>query len=77
MDGKYLLSTSDPDLSAEDVALGYKNLLETEHGFRDLKSTIARRPVFDRLEPRIRAHVLLCRLALLLIRVAERRTGMP
>ena len=29
LDGKYLLSTSDPDLSAEDVALGYKNLLGT------------------------------------------------
>src|SRR5215213_1001634 len=28
LDGKFLLSTSDPDLSAEDVALGYKNLLE-------------------------------------------------
>ena len=32
--------------------------------------------MFHRLEPRIRAHVLLCWLALLLIRVAERRTGM-
>jgi hypothetical protein len=32
--------------------------------------------VFHRLEPRIRAHVLLCWLALLLIRVAERRTGL-
>jgi transposase len=76
LDGKYLLSTSDPDLSAEDVALGYKNLLEAERGFRDLKSTIELRPVFHRLEPRIRAHVLLCWLALLLIRVAERRTAM-
>ena len=77
MDGKYLLSfSSDPDLSAEDVALGYKNLLEAERGFRDLKSTIELRPVFHRIEPRIRAHVLLCWLALLLIRVAERRTGM-
>jgi hypothetical protein len=75
LDGKYLLSTSDPDLSAEDVALGYKNLLEAERGFRDLKSNIELRPVFHRLEPRIRAHVLLCWLALLLIRVAERRTG--
>src|SRR5690242_9323717 len=75
LDGKYLLSTSDPDLTAEDVALGYKNLLEAERGFRDLKSTIELRPVFHRLEPRIRAHVLLCWLALLLIRVAERRTG--
>ncbi len=76
LDGKYLLSTSDPDLSAEDVALGYKNLLEAERGFRDLKSTLELRPVFHRLEPRIRAHVLLCWLALLLIRVAERRTGL-
>ncbi|RFU18762.1 IS1634 family transposase [Geodermatophilus marinus] len=75
LDGKYLLVTSDPDLSAEDVALGYKNLLEAERGFRDLKSTLELRPVFHRLEPRIRAHVLLCWLALLLIRVAERRTG--
>jgi hypothetical protein len=76
LDGKYLLSTSAPDLSASDVALGYKNLLEAERGFRDLKSTLALRPVFHRLEPRIRAHVLLCWLALLLVRVAERRTGM-
>ena len=75
LDGKYLLSTSDPDLSAEDVALGYKNLLEAERGFRDLKSTLELRPVFHRLEPRIRAHVLLCWLALLLTRVAERRCG--
>lgn len=76
LDGKYLLTTSDPHLSAEDVALGYKNLLEAERGFRDLKSTLELRPVFHRLEPRIRAHVLLCWLALLLIRVAERRTGL-
>jgi Transposase DDE domain len=75
LDGKYLLVTSDPDLSAEDVALGYKNLLEAERGFRDIKSTLELRPVYHRLEPRIRAHVLLCWLALLLIRVAERRTG--
>src|SRR4051794_18117442 len=75
LDGKYLLITSDPDLPAEDVALGYKNLLEAERGFRDIKSTLELRPVYHRLEPRIRAHVLLCWLALLLIRVAERRTG--
>jgi transposase len=75
LDGKFLLSTSDPDLSAEDVALGYKNLLEAEHGFRDLKTTLELRPVFHRLEHRIRAHVLLSWLALLLIRVAERQTN--
>ena len=73
LDGKFLLSTSDPDLSAEDVALGYKNLLEAERSFRDLKGALALRPVFHRLERRIRAHILVCWLALLLIRVAERQ----
>jgi Transposase DDE domain len=75
LDGKYLLSTSDPHLSPAEVALGYKNLLEAERGFRDMKSTLMLRPVFHRLEPRIRAHVLICWLALLLARVAENATG--
>ena len=69
--GKYLLATSDPDITAEDAALGYKNLLEAERGFRDFKSELLLRPVFHRLEHRIRAHVLICWLALLLTRVAE------
>ena len=75
LDGKFLISTSDPDLPAGDVAVAYKNLLEAERGFRDLKSTLELRPVFHRLEHRIRAHVLICWLALLLTRVAERSTG--
>jgi hypothetical protein len=75
LDGKYLLATSDPAISAEDAALGYKNLLEAERGFRDMKSTLLLRPVFHRLERRIRAHVLICWLALLLTRVAERTSG--
>ena len=50
---------------------GYKNLLEAERGFRDLKSTLLFRPVFHRLEHRIPAHVLICWLALLLTQVAE------
>jgi hypothetical protein len=40
-----------------------------------LESTLELRPVFHRLEHRIRAHVLICWLALLLIRVAENHTG--
>jgi transposase len=75
LDGKYLLTTSDPSLSTEDVALGYKQLLEAERSFRDLKGTLALRPVFHRKDERIRAHVLICFLALVIIRVAETRTG--
>ena len=71
LDGKYLLRTSDPKLSAEDIALGYKQLLEVERGWRDLKQVIDLRPVYHRKEERIRSHVILCWLALLLARVAE------
>jgi IS4 transposase len=75
LDGKYLLRTSDPKLSAEDIALGYKQLAEVERGWRDLKQVIDLRPVYHRKEERIRAHVILCWLALLLIRIAETTTG--
>jgi hypothetical protein len=75
LDGKYLLTTSDPSLSAEDVALGCKQLSEAERSFRDLRGTLALRPVFHRKDERIRAHVLICFLALVIIRVAETRTN--
>jgi hypothetical protein len=75
LDGKYLLRSSDPRLSAEDIALGYKQLLQVERGWRDLKQVIDLRPVYHRLEERIRAHVLLCWLALLLVRIVETTTG--
>jgi hypothetical protein len=71
LDGKWLLRSSDPSLSAEDIAAGYKQLLEVERGWRDLKTHLDLRPVNHRKEERIRAHVLLCWLALLLIRIAE------
>jgi hypothetical protein len=75
LDGKYLLRSSDPTLSAADIALGYKQLLEVERGWRDLKQIIDLRPIYHRLEDRIRAHVLLCWLALVLIRIIETTTN--
>jgi len=75
LDGKYLLRCSDPTMSAEDIALGYKQLIQVERGWRDLKTHLELRPVYHRLEHRIRAHVLLCWLALLLVRIVETRTG--
>jgi hypothetical protein len=75
LDGKFLLRSSDPTLSAEDIALGYKQLLQIERAWRDMKTTLDLRPVHHRKEDRIRAHVLLCWLALLLIRIAENQAG--
>jgi transposase len=71
LDGKYLLRTSNPKMTVEDIALGYKQLLEVERGWRDMKQVIDLRPVYHRKEERIRAHVILCCLALLLARVTE------
>jgi transposase len=75
LDGKYLLRTADPKLSAEDIALGYKQLLEVERGWRDMKQVIDLRPACHRREDRIRAHVILCWLALLLARISENATS--
>ena len=73
-DGKYLISTSDLGISAEDVVLGYKQLHEIERVFKDMKHLIDIRPLRHRLDERIRAHVLLCWLGMLLIRIAEQET---
>ena len=77
LDGKYLLRCSDPHMTTEDIALGYKQLLQVERGWRDMKQVIDLRPVYHRREDRIRAHVVLCWLALLLMRVAENTSGRP
>ena len=75
IDGKFLLRTSDESLTPADLAEGYKALYEAERGWRDLKHTIDMRPAYHRREDRIEAHVQLCWLALLLLRVAETETG--
>ncbi len=71
LDGKFLLSTTDPTIPPADLARLYKGLLEVERSWRDLKQVLEVRPVYHRLEDRIRAHVTLCFLALMLIRIAE------
>ncbi len=74
LDGKWLLRTSDTTLTADDLAAAYKQLLQVERGWRDMKGALGPRPVFHYREDRIRAHVQLCWLALLLIRVVENAT---
>ena len=74
-DGKWLLRTSDLTLTPQDLAAAYKQLVAVERGWRDCKSSLGLRPVYHQREDRIRAHVQLCWLALLLIRVAETTAG--
>jgi len=66
LDGFYVLRTPVPaaQLDAPAVVAAYKNLARVERDFRSIKSDdLDLRPIFHRLEERVRAHVLLCMLA--------------
>ena len=72
-DGKLALITNAPDLSPAEAVARYKGLADIERGFRVLKSDIEIAPVHHRLPDRIRAHALICFLALVLYRVMRMR----
>lgn len=74
-DGKFVVHSNDDTLSAEDLALGYKQLMRVEDAWRHLKSGLKMRPVFHYAVHRIHAHVFLTVLSLLLERVAEQSCG--
>ena len=73
MDGKLLLVTNTPDLTASEVIARYKSLADIERGFKMLKSDIEIGPVYHRLPERIRAHAYICFIALVLARVMRAR----
>jgi transposase len=75
LDGKWVVTSNDDTLSAEDLALGYKQLMRVEECWRTIKSGLRTRPVFHFTPHRICAHVSLCVLALLIERIAEIRAG--
>ena len=78
LDGKFVVTTNDDSLTAEDAALGYKGAWIIEACFRKLKRTgLAIRPIYHLSPRRIVAHVKLCVLALQIQRAAELRTGRP
>ncbi len=71
------LRCSDPKPVRQGHRPGYKHLLEVERGWRDMSTTLDLRPEFHRREDRIRAHILLGRLTLLLVRVRKSGTSPP
>lgn len=71
-DGLWVIRSNDETLSAEDLALAYKQLMRVEDAWRTMKSGLDLRPVYHRTPERIRAHVYLCTLGLLIERVAEK-----
>ena len=70
-DGIFVLLSSRYDLKPSEVVESYKNLKEVEMLFDDLKNFVDIRPIRHWLQVRVRAHVFICVLALLLKRIFE------
>jgi transposase len=71
-EGKYLIQTDQPDMTAQDAVAHYKELNEVERGFHALKDPIGMRPIWHRKERRVRSHIFVAALAFLLDRMLER-----
>ncbi|MCB2022422.1 MAG: IS1634 family transposase [Burkholderiaceae bacterium] len=70
-DGKFVVHSNDDTLTAEDMALGYKQQQRVEEAWRTMKSGLRMRPVFHWAPHRIHAHIAITVLSLLLERVIE------
>jgi transposase len=73
IEGKYIIATTEKDISVLDVVAHYKELADVERGFRHLKDVLEMRPIFHQIEPRVKAHIFVATLALLVQRLLERR----
>jgi transposase len=73
MEGKYVIATTEKDVDALEAVRIYKELTEVERGFRHLKDVLALRPIYHRVAPRVKGHIFVAALALLLERLLERR----
>ncbi len=68
-----MLISSEQNLTAVGAVQQYKELMEVERGFRSLKDILAMRPISHQVVPRVKAHIFVAALALLLQRLLERR----
>ncbi len=64
-DGKWILKTNTA-MPAEEVAMAYKSLWQVERAFREMKSSLDVRSVYHWSESRVRGHIMVCFLALVL-----------
>ncbi|MFA4885992.1 MAG: IS1634 family transposase [Desulfotomaculaceae bacterium] len=71
-DGKYVLRTNSI-LDTDQVALAYKDLWRVERAFREIKSSLDLRPVYHWKDSRVRGHIMVCFLALVLESALRRK----
>ena len=68
-----MIATSEAALSVLEVVAIYKDLSDVERGFRQLKDVLAMRPIYHQIEERVKAHIFVAALALLVQRLLHRR----
>jgi transposase len=73
LEGRYVMATSEKALTALDAVALYKQLMEVERGFRRMKDVLSMRPIYHRVEPRVRAHIFVAALGLLLQTLLQHR----
>jgi transposase len=73
LDGKFMIKTTETKLSLKEVVFKYKDLIDIEDGFRQLKDFIRVAPVYHWKYRRVKAHIFICVLALLLERYLEKK----
>ena len=73
IEGKYVITTGESELSVLEVVAIYKDLSDVEQGFRQLKDVLAMRPIYHQIEQRVKAHIFVAALALLVQRLLYRR----
>ncbi len=71
MDGYYCIITSEQEMNDRDIIEAYRGLWRIEESFRVLKSDLDARPVYVSREEHIRAHFLVCFIALLIMRLMQ------
>ena len=72
-EGKYVIQTEEPHLSAVDAVRLYKELSEVERSFANLKDVIDMRPIYHQTDDRVQAHIFVAALAFLLHRAIEKK----
>ena len=74
-DGYYAIITSELNMPTDEIIDTYRGLWEIEETFRVTKGDLEARPVFVSRKDRINAHLLICFIALVIIRLLQKKTG--
>ena len=74
-DGYFCIITSELDYDEQKIRQVYGGLWRIEQSFRILKSDLYARPVFVSKNEHIRAHFLICFVALLVMRIIQHKMG--